>query len=70
MKRAFFSEVDDARVPERREVPAEVGLIELQDVFKVADAQGPLMEQVEDAESVRVCQGLQHFRNVHAHTVI
>jgi hypothetical protein len=28
------------------------------------------MEQVEDADSILVCQGLQHFRNVHAHTVI
>jgi hypothetical protein len=28
------------------------------------------MEQIQYAESVWVCQGLQHLRNIHAHTVI
>ena len=45
---------DDACMPERREVSAEVGLIEVQYVFKVADAQGPLVQQVQYAQSVRV----------------
>ena len=49
-----------ARTPEGREVPAQVGLIELQDALKITDAQGLLMEQVEDTEPIRVCKGLQH----------
>jgi len=45
---------DDACMPERCEVSAEVGLIEVQYVFKVTDAQGPLVQQIQYAESVRV----------------
>jgi hypothetical protein len=52
---------DDACMPERCKVTAQVGLIEVQDVFKITDAQSPFMEQIQYAESVRVCQGLQHL---------
>jgi len=52
---------DDTCMPESREVTTQVGLIEVKNVFKVTDAEGPFMEQIQNAESVRVCQGLQHL---------
>lgn len=46
---------------QRCKVPAEVGLIEMQNTFQITDAQGPFMEEIEDSHSIRVCQGLQHL---------
>lgn len=69
-KESFFLGGDYACMPERCKVSAQIGLIEVQNVFKITDAQGPFMEQIQYAESVWVCQGLQHLRNIHAHTVI
>jgi len=40
------------------EVPAQIGLIEVKNILKITDAQGPVLEQVEYAKSVRVCYGL------------
>jgi len=69
-KESLLLGLDDACMPERCEVSAQVGLIEIQYLFKITNAQGPFMEQIEYAKSIRICEGLQHLRNVHAHTVI
>jgi hypothetical protein len=60
-KKSLLLGGDDARMPKRCEVSAQVGLIEIQNVFKITDAQGLFMEQIENANSIRVCKGLQHF---------
>ena len=36
------------------EVPAQIGLIEVQNIFEITHTQGPVFEQIEYAKSVRV----------------
>ncbi len=60
----------DPRLLELGEVATEVGLIQLQDGFKVTDAQGPLVQEIEDAESVRIRERLEDLGYFHEHRVI
>jgi hypothetical protein len=48
---------DKACMSQGCEVPAQIGLIEVKNTFKITDAQGPVMEQIQYAKSVRVSYG-------------
>ena len=58
-EQCFFPGLDDSGLPEPGKVTAQVGLVELEDRFKVTHAEGSLVKKVQDAESIRVGQCFQ-----------
>jgi hypothetical protein len=48
---------DEACMSQGCQMAAQIGLIEVQNILEITDTQGPVLEQVEYAKSVRVSYG-------------
>jgi len=61
---------EDTCLLEFGEVPAEIGLIELEDCFKVTNAKRLFVKEIQDAKSIRVGERLEDLGYFHEHRVI
>ena len=69
-EKGSFLSFDDSHLLQLGEVAAQVRLVELQNCLQITDTKCLVVEQIQDAQSIRICQSFKNLGYVHDHRVM